>query len=185
MVDEAGQLALADAVAATNGARNMILLGDPLQLSQVAKAEHPGRRGRERPAACSRRAPDHSQYQGRLHRRDLAHASRCLRFISRRSTRDVSPVTRVCAHREPRSARDCAGSRRRTPPLDGVARRGRARRRPDRRMIGTPWTNRGRLATPLARATSWWSPPTTTRSTCCASFSKLIRALGSAGRHGG
>jgi predicted RecB family nuclease len=45
IVDEAGQLALADAVAATNGARNMLLLGDPLQLSQVAKAEHPGDSG--------------------------------------------------------------------------------------------------------------------------------------------
>ncbi len=41
IVDEAGQLALADAVASTNGARNMVLLGDPLQLSQVAQAEHP------------------------------------------------------------------------------------------------------------------------------------------------
>jgi uncharacterized protein len=45
IVDEAGQLALADAVASTNGARSMILLGDPLQLSQVAKAEHPGGSG--------------------------------------------------------------------------------------------------------------------------------------------
>ena len=45
IVDEAGQLALADAVASTNGARNMLLLGDPLQLSQVAKAEHPGGSG--------------------------------------------------------------------------------------------------------------------------------------------
>ena len=45
IVDEAGQLALADAVASTNGARNMLLLGDPLQLSQVAKAEHPGDSG--------------------------------------------------------------------------------------------------------------------------------------------
>ncbi len=45
IVDEAGQLALADAVASTNGARTMILLGDPLQLSQVAKAEHPGGSG--------------------------------------------------------------------------------------------------------------------------------------------
>ncbi len=42
VVDEAGQLSLADAVASTNGAHNMILLGDPLQLSQVSKAEHPG-----------------------------------------------------------------------------------------------------------------------------------------------
>jgi uncharacterized protein len=41
IVDEAGQLALADAIASANGARNLILLGDPLQLSQVAQAEHP------------------------------------------------------------------------------------------------------------------------------------------------
>ncbi|MGB8196046.1 MAG: DEAD/DEAH box helicase, partial [Acidimicrobiales bacterium] len=31
----------ADAVASANATKNMILLGDPLQLSQVAKAEHP------------------------------------------------------------------------------------------------------------------------------------------------
>jgi uncharacterized protein len=45
VVDEAGQFALADAIASSNGARNMLLLGDPLQLSQVAKAEHPGDSG--------------------------------------------------------------------------------------------------------------------------------------------
>lgn len=45
VVDEAGQLSLADALAAANGTRNMILLGDPLQLAQVAKAEHPGGSG--------------------------------------------------------------------------------------------------------------------------------------------
>ena len=42
LIDEAGQLALADAIAAANGARNLVLLGDPLQLAQVAQAEHPG-----------------------------------------------------------------------------------------------------------------------------------------------
>ena len=41
IVDEAGQLALADAIAASNAARNLILLGDPLQLSQVSQADHP------------------------------------------------------------------------------------------------------------------------------------------------
>jgi uncharacterized protein len=41
VVDEAGQLALADAIASANGAKNLILLGDPLQLSQVAQADHP------------------------------------------------------------------------------------------------------------------------------------------------
>jgi uncharacterized protein len=45
VVDEAGQLALADTLAAANGARNLILLGDPLQLAQVSQAEHPGGSG--------------------------------------------------------------------------------------------------------------------------------------------
>ena len=45
VVDEAGQLALADALAATGGARSVVLLGDPLQLAQVSKAEHPGGAG--------------------------------------------------------------------------------------------------------------------------------------------
>jgi superfamily I DNA and/or RNA helicase len=45
IVDEAGQLALADAIASANGAKNLILLGDPLQLPQVAQAEHPNGSG--------------------------------------------------------------------------------------------------------------------------------------------
>ena len=45
IVDEAGQLALADALASANSARNLILLGDPLQLAQVSQAEHPGGSG--------------------------------------------------------------------------------------------------------------------------------------------
>jgi uncharacterized protein len=45
IVDEAGQLSLADALASSGGARSMLLLGDPLQLAQVAKAEHPARSG--------------------------------------------------------------------------------------------------------------------------------------------
>ena len=42
IVDEAGQLALADALAASVSAKNIVLLGDPLQLPQVAQAVHPG-----------------------------------------------------------------------------------------------------------------------------------------------
>ncbi|UZJ24881.1 TM0106 family RecB-like putative nuclease [Rhodococcus antarcticus] len=45
LVDEAGQLALADALAACRSARTLILLGDPLQLPQVAQAVHPGGSG--------------------------------------------------------------------------------------------------------------------------------------------
>ncbi|MCW1960436.1 MAG: TM0106 family RecB-like putative nuclease [Mycobacterium sp.] len=46
LIDEAGQLALADALAASTSARNLILLGDPLQLPQVTQAVHPGGGGR-------------------------------------------------------------------------------------------------------------------------------------------
>lgn len=46
IIDEAGQLALADALAASRPARNIVLLGDPLQLAQVSQASHPGGGGR-------------------------------------------------------------------------------------------------------------------------------------------
>jgi uncharacterized protein len=45
LVDEAGQLALADTLAASCGAKAIVLLGDPAQLSQVSKALHPGGSG--------------------------------------------------------------------------------------------------------------------------------------------
>ena len=42
LIDEAGQLSLADALAAARSAHNLVLLGDPLQLPQVSQAAHPG-----------------------------------------------------------------------------------------------------------------------------------------------
>ncbi len=45
IVDEAGQLGLADTLAAAVSARNVILLGDPQQLPQVAQASHPNGSG--------------------------------------------------------------------------------------------------------------------------------------------
>lgn len=46
VIDEAGQMSLADALAASRAARNLILVGDPLQLPQVAQASHPRGSGR-------------------------------------------------------------------------------------------------------------------------------------------
>lgn len=46
LIDEAGQFALADALAASGAAHNLVLLGDPLQLPQVAHANHAGIAGR-------------------------------------------------------------------------------------------------------------------------------------------
>jgi uncharacterized protein len=40
-VDEAGQVALADAIAVGTSARNLVLLGDPNQLPQVSQGTHP------------------------------------------------------------------------------------------------------------------------------------------------
>ncbi|MGE3326186.1 MAG: TM0106 family RecB-like putative nuclease [Acidimicrobiia bacterium] len=41
LIDEAGQMGLADAIAALNSAAAVVLLGDPLQLAQVSQAVHP------------------------------------------------------------------------------------------------------------------------------------------------
>jgi uncharacterized protein len=41
VIDEAGQVSLADALAMGTAARNIVLLGDPLQLAQVSQATHP------------------------------------------------------------------------------------------------------------------------------------------------
>jgi uncharacterized protein len=41
VIDEAGQVSLADALAMGTAARNVVLLGDPLQLAQVSQATHP------------------------------------------------------------------------------------------------------------------------------------------------
>jgi predicted RecB family nuclease len=44
-VDEAGQVSLADALAVGTAARNVVFLGDPLQLAQVSRGVHPGGTG--------------------------------------------------------------------------------------------------------------------------------------------
>jgi len=45
VIDEAGQLGLADTLSASISASNVLLLGDPQQLPQVAQASHPNRSG--------------------------------------------------------------------------------------------------------------------------------------------
>ncbi len=45
VIDEAGQMSLADTLAASTSASNLLLVGDPLQLPQVTQASHPGKSG--------------------------------------------------------------------------------------------------------------------------------------------
>src|SRR3954467_14238689 len=40
-VDEAGQMSLADGIAVAQGARSIVLLGDPQQLAHVSQGTHP------------------------------------------------------------------------------------------------------------------------------------------------
>jgi predicted RecB family nuclease len=44
-IDEAGQVSLADALAMGTSARTLVLLGDPVQLTQVSQGTHPGGSG--------------------------------------------------------------------------------------------------------------------------------------------
>jgi uncharacterized protein len=44
-VDEAGQVSLANIVASGAAARNLVLVGDPMQLAQPVKGKHPGQSG--------------------------------------------------------------------------------------------------------------------------------------------
>jgi superfamily I DNA and/or RNA helicase len=44
-IDEAGQFSLANAVAAGQAARNLVLVGDQMQLAQVTRGHHPGDTG--------------------------------------------------------------------------------------------------------------------------------------------
>lgn len=44
-IDEAGQVSLPNAIAAMTAAKNVVLLGDPLQLPQVTQTKHPGNLG--------------------------------------------------------------------------------------------------------------------------------------------
>ena len=77
---EAGQLSLADALAASRAAHNLILLGDPLQLPQVAQASHLSRQRAQRPRTHrggGRHAP---RGPGRVPVKDMAHASRRLQL---------------------------------------------------------------------------------------------------------
>ena len=52
-IDEAGQVSLADALAVGTAARNLVLLGDPLQLAQVSQGVHPGDAGARCSSTCS------------------------------------------------------------------------------------------------------------------------------------
>ena len=79
VVDEAGQISLANLAAIGRAARNLVLLGDPQQLSQPVKGAHPPGAEKSRTRAGARRAPGHPTGARRLPRNHEEAPSRHLR----------------------------------------------------------------------------------------------------------
>ena len=137
VVDEAGQLGLADTLAATISAANVILLGDPQQLPQVSQASHPNGAGAsalehilgdDRTVSADRGVL--LDVTWRMHpRRVQVH----LRHVLRGQADEPRVVRRPVDRGRCRPALDPCRPRR---PLDRVARGGRTRRQDDRRSDG-------------------------------------------------
>ena len=81
VIDEAGQVSLADALAMGTAARNIVLLGDPQQLPQVSQGRHPDGAERSRARARARRPPDDPKHMRGLPRQDLATPSQAERVL--------------------------------------------------------------------------------------------------------
>ena len=152
-------------------ARNVILLGDPLQLAQVSQGVHPeGTRGVRARAPARRRRPR----SRRTAASSSSAASGCIPMSAPSSRRSSTPAgsdrdeSRRAAHdglRAPASA-ICRSSTRAI--ATSPTRRSRGSRREIERMLGGAVHRHGRRDAPAAaRRTSWSSRPTTPR--CAAS----------------
>ena len=63
-IDEAGQMGLADVLAVSQAAKNLVLIGDPQQLERPLKGSHPPRRRKVRTRASPRSSQNHSGRHG-------------------------------------------------------------------------------------------------------------------------
>jgi uncharacterized protein len=150
LIDEAGQLALADALAAANGARSLILLGDPLQLAQVAQAEHPGGSGasvlEHVLGENATIAPDQGVFLSESRR---MHPDVC-RFISEQIYEG-----RLTSHESCAQQRTVAGTGLRWLEATHVARSTESPEEAEiviaqiRSLLGEPWTDHHGLTRPL------------------------------------
>ena len=134
-VDEAGQMALADALAIAGAAHGLVLLGDPQQLAHVEPGHPPARLGRLRARAPARRPRDDPPGRGRVPRAHLAHAPGRLPLRVEHDVRRPARARR--GHGAP--GRRVAGAVGRGRADD----RGRARREPPERARGGRADRRG------------------------------------------
>ena len=172
-IDEAGQMSLADALAASLSATNLVLLGDPQQLDQPLQGVHPP--GAERSALAhlldrARVMPDHLGLfldgTWRLHP-DISTYTRPKCFMRAGSTRIPTATASTSRASRPFPAR-ASGSYRSNMP----ASRASHRRRPKswRPSCAPSWVATPPTRTPRAQTTRWTirasssSRPTTPRS---------------------
>ncbi len=154
VIDEAGQISLADALAMGTSAESLILLGDPLQLAQVTQGVHPPGSGASRARAPARRARDDPRGSRDLPRAEPAHAPGGLRVR-------LGGVLRGPARLDPGVRRAVDVARRRDPLARGRPRgeprrvggggRTRSRRRSRSVLGGTFADGDGRAAATRAR----------------------------------
>lgn len=150
IIDEAGQLALADALAATRSAHNLVLLGDPLQLPQVAQASHPGGGGR---SVLEHVLGEHATIPAErgvfLAETRRMHPDVC-EFIS-----DEIYEGRLTSHPSCRQQSTERGTGLRWLPATHAGRATESEEEAElvhaeiASLIGTPWTNQHGLTTPL------------------------------------
>ncbi len=167
--DEAGQLSLADALAMGASARNLTLLGDPLQLAQVSQAVHPAGTGASVLEHLLADAPTIPEDRGIFLERSFRMHPGVSAFIS-----EIVYAGRLhsdpSAGRRTTSAGTGSGSRRSTTTGTGPP----PTRRWPRSRDGSPACAGARSRTrtasrvPSARRTSWWWRPTTPRCSGCA-----------------
>jgi uncharacterized protein len=169
VIDEAGQVSLADALAMGTAARNVILLGDPLQLAQVSQGTHPEGTGASVLEHLLGSHPTVPADMGIfLDRTRRMHPDVCA-FISEIVYESRLEGIPEVADQTTAFGTGCATCRSSTP----------ATWRPRRRKPSA-WrarsarcsAARGPIVTsarrPSSRATSWWWRPTTRRCAGCA-----------------
>ena len=135
VIDEAGQISLADALAMGTSARSLILLGDPLQLAQVTQGVHPPGSGA---SVLEHLLGEHDtipEDRGVFLEQIAAHASRGLPVRLRGVLRGAAAArSRSARSGRRRSASASAGSRSTTRAT--ASSRRRRRRRSPRRSSG-------------------------------------------------
>jgi len=153
VIDEAGQVSLADALAMGTAARNVVLLGDPLQLAQVSQGTHPEGTGS---SVLEHLLGDHATIPPNLglflERTRRMHPAVC-RFIS-----EIVYDNRLTGVPELERQRTEFGTGLRFLPVDHSGNAAASSEEADAivaqigKMVGTSWTDRHGVTKPLRQS---------------------------------